>query len=90
MNACRHKVLNSLRKKFKSPDQAEFHYFPNKLVTSEPTVVVPKVIIYPGLTPTTSHLPPFQQLQLISNLFCEYSTIVIEDDFLRLAISAME
>ena len=38
-SACRNKVLNTLRRKFKSPEEAEAHYFPLKLVASEPTEV---------------------------------------------------
>ena len=38
-SACRNKVLNTLRMKFKSPEEAEAHYFPLNLVASEPTEV---------------------------------------------------
>ena len=70
-SACRNKVLNTLRKKFKTPEQAEAHYFPKKLVSSDPTPggqelqVTPIVATPSGFTLLT----PNQQLQAVSDLF---------------------
>lgn len=95
-SACRNKVLNTLRKKFKSPKDAEAYYFPIKLTAPEPVSF--EVSITPTLLPNLSNVPSFglesnQQLQMISELyqkFCtEHSDISLPDDFLQFGLSAM-
>lgn len=89
-------MLNTLRKKFKTPDQAEAHYFPKKLVSSDPTPGGQELQVTPGVaTPSDFTLfTPNQQLQAVSDLFREYcsthSSVVIPDDFLKMTVSAME
>ena len=95
-NACRNKVLNMLRKKFASPEAAESHYFPLKLTASEPQAAGVEISVTPSLQscPTHIEIRPSQQLLAISEhfkSFCNsHSSVVPPDDFLSLAVSAME
>ena len=96
-NACRNKVLNTLKKKFASPEAAESHYFPLKLVASEPQPAGVEVSVTPSLQscPTRNEgIEPSQQLLALSDhfkSFCNlHSSIDPPDDFLSLAVSAME
>lgn len=91
-SACRNKVLNTLRKKFKSPKDAEAYYFPLKLTAAEPVAAeVTTIHVLPNL-PSIGSVSN-QQLQVISELYKSYCTdhsgISVPDDFLQLAISAM-
>ena len=97
-NACRNKVLNTLRKKFKSPKEAEKYYFPQKVEAREvlPTVVdsevsVGEICAVPNLLPSMSNLG---QLDMISELFKSYCTLRSDvsppDDFLQLSMLAMK
>ena len=81
-NACRSKVLNYLRRKFKSPAIAEVYYFP-------PVVAGHEISVAPA-----SEMTPIQQLKHISDMFKSYVTsnpsLTVPDDFLVLAVAAME
>ena len=65
-------------------------------MSSDPTPAGPELQVTPGVaTPSDfTSLTPNQQLQAVSDLFREYcsthSSVVIPDDFLRMAVSAME
>ena len=96
-NACRNKVLNTLKKKFASPEAAESHYFPLKLVASEPQPAGVEVSVTPSLQSCPTHnegIEPSQKLLALSDhfkSFCNlHSSIDPPDDFLSLAVSAME
>ena len=96
-SACRNKVLRTLRKRFKSPEAAESHYFPLKLVASEPQPAGVETAITPSLQSFPSHtkeISPSQQLLAISEhlkSFCNsHSSIDPPDDFLSLAVLAMQ
>ena len=88
-SACRNKVLNTLRRKFKSPEEAEAHYFPLNLVASEPTEVEAATI-----TPRLLNSSENQDLKVISSLYKSYctscSSVTPPDDFLKFALLAME
>ena len=88
-SACRNKVLNTLRRKFKSPEEADLHYFPKNLVASDPTAVAVATI-----TPSLLNSPENQELKVISDLYKSYcsscSSVIPPDDFLKLVLSAME
>ena len=91
-NACRNKVLNTLRKRFKSPEDAEAHYFPLKVPECDPVCTADQV----SITHTMQLLQPGpgQQLQVLSDSFTTYcdthSNVSVPEDFLMLAASAME
>ena len=94
-NACRNKVLNTLKKIFASPEAA--HYFPLKLVASEPQPAGVEVSVTPSLQSCLTRnegIEPSQQLLALSDhfkSFCNlHSSIDPPDDFLSLAVSAME
>jgi len=91
-SACQNKVLNTLRKKFASPKDAKAHYFPQKLTATES--IAAEVPIIPSLLLATIGSISNQQLQVISDLYKSYcnvrSSISLPDDFLQLALSAME
>lgn len=90
-NACRNKVINSLRRKFKSPACAEAHYLQSQLVVS--TEETAEQRITPVLQHSTETMP-VNQLVIISDLYKSYiasnSNVAVPDDFLVLALSAME
>ena len=91
-NACRNKVLNTLRKRFNSPEDAQAHYFPLKVPACDPVCTADEV----SITHDTQPLPPdpHQQLQILSETFttvCDaHSGLAVPKDFLLLAMSAME
>ena len=98
-NACRNKVLNTLRKRFKSPKEAEEYYFPQKVAApevlatvAESELSVSQICAAPGLLSSASNHE--QQLDLISELFKSYcavqSDISLPDDFLQLSMLAMK
>ena len=87
-NACRSKVLNTLRKN--SPKEAEGYYFSQKVAAPEVLATVAdselsvgQVCAAPGLLSSTSHHE--QQLDLISELLYHtvQSDISPSDDFLN-------
>ena len=88
-SACQNKVLNTLRRKFKSPEEADLHYFPKNLVASDPTAVAVATV-----TPSLLNSPENQELKVISDLYKLYcsscSSVIPPDDFLKLALSAMK
>ena len=75
--------------KFKSPEKADLHYFPKNLVASNPTALAVATI-----TPSLLNSPENQELKVISDLYKSYcsscSSVIPPDDFLKLALSAME
>ena len=93
-SACRNKILNTLRKKFKSPEEAERFYFPVKMIASESMTEAVEISITPSLLPCKNVCESDEQLQLVSKLYksyCStYSNTAPPYDFLKLALSAME
>jgi len=95
-NACRNNALRKLRKRFKSPKEAEEYYFPQKVAA--PELVVPvdadvgEINTIPGLLSSVSDHN--QQLALTSELFkmfcIEHSGVSPPDDFLQLSVLAMK
>ena len=87
-------MQNTLCKKFKSPNLAEAHYFPDRFIASEPTVFCSELPVHTTITHQSDILTPDQELQLLSSAFqgycSKYSRIKVEADFLKLCICAME
>ena len=86
-SACRNKVLNFLRKRYKSPAD----YFPSEGVVDSEAAGAGMNIV-PELQP--SSIVSLRQLTTISDLYKSYvtsnSSVTLPDDFLKLALSAME
>lgn len=88
--ACRNRVLNILRKKFKSPKDAEAHYFPISITVGDPGLEVP---IIPTLQPASGASASLD-LHVICDLFKSYCIEHLEvcppDDFLQLSLLTMQ
>lgn len=69
-NACRNKVLKTLRKKYTSPEEAKAHYFTTMLCASEPYAAGIEASITPELT--YSEISKNQQLRGISEALKSY------------------
>lgn len=86
-------MLNTLRKKFTSPKDAEAYFFLVKLAAAKPLLTATEVPIMSTLLPSLGSVSN-QQLQVISELYTSYCTehsnISLPNDFLQLALSAME
>ena len=84
-NACRNKVLKTLRKKNTSPEEAKAHYFTTMLCASEPYAAGIEASITPELT--YSEISKNQQLRGISEALKSYcvsfSNVVLPDEFLK-------
>ena len=90
--ACCNKVLNYLRRKFKSPTAAEVHYFPLKEVAESQAMVTGSEI---NITPELQQsMIPSHDLKGIFSLFQSYvasnSSVNIPDDSLEFAVAAMQ
>ena len=89
-SACRNKVINTPRKKFKSPFEAKAHYFPNSFTAAEETIASGEVAVTPVLR-TQNILG--RKLQLINEMYRSYSLSLVirpQDDFIELSVLAMK
>ena len=84
-------MLNYLRRRYKSPAEAESHYFPSEGVVDSEAAAA-EIDIVPELQPSSTL--SLRQLTTISDLYTSYvtsnSSVTIPADFLKLALSAME
>ena len=92
-SACRNKVFNTLRKRFKSPEIAETYYFPKEVVASSDGTAGNEMNVTCELRNQSESLP-LQQLGFISDLYKSFvtsnSSVNVPDDFLRLCSGAFE
>ena len=85
--------MNYLRRKFKSPQHAEAHYSQSNAALICGSEETSELSITPALQRSSDTIP-VNELKVISDLYKSYVTsnsdVVIPDDFLVLAQSAME
>ena len=91
-SACRNKVLNYLRRKFKSPVAAEAHFPPKQIAKSQVMITNSEVKIVPEVQHSLETTPN-QKLCITSCLFKSHIAsnlrVNVPDDFLELAAAAM-
>lgn len=93
-SACRNKVINTLRKKFKSPLEAETHYYSKKITAEEVTVASGEVAVTPVFrVESIPELTTGRKLQLITEMYRSYCLsldVRPHDDFIELSVLAMK
>ena len=84
-------MLKYLRRRYNSPADAESHYFPSEEVVNSDTAAAEMDIVHEVHPLSTVSL---SQLPMISDLYKSYiisnSSVTFPNDFLELALSAME